>query len=167
MNKNMCRAFVEKFFLFFVILIFFIDIVGIALFEKPILQALTALYVVTLCSRSTVFLESTILLFFLCIGSFFQHGCFGFYMLYLLPQTYILWLLKNKIDVVPLVYYLLVIACLCIKFLIVEPYAHQTPISMPFIAASVGINLCVTYIFMRFFVHKDTRQPHKKYSPFI
>ena len=69
-GKAMIKSLVQKFFLFFAIFMFFIDIVGIALFEKPVLQVLLTFYLLTIARHSTAFLTTILLFFFLCLESF-------------------------------------------------------------------------------------------------
>lgn len=164
----MIKSLVQKFFLFFAIFMFFIDIVGIALFEKPVLQVLLTFYLLTIARHSTAFLTTILLFFFLCLESFFQHEGFGLPFFYVVPITILVFMLRKKIDVTPALYYGLIALCLWIKCMFIEPYMLHVTIGMPFIAATIWINWFVAYILLRFFLEKsNAAEPYKKYRTFI
>jgi hypothetical protein len=143
------KSYIEKYSFIFIIALFFVDIVTASFFEQPFVHGVLTLYIVLLLRKSTSIFMCSFPLALLALESFFLYSRFDITFIYLIPIIFLAIQAQQMFHVMQPVYYFFLLACLCTKFFIIEPYFLQVSVTLPFIMISIMMNMLVMFFFLK------------------
>ncbi len=111
---------IKRWYLYMIVLFTF-DITLSALFEQQIICSLLCFYAYALFSPIST-RQLSILIFLILSEQFLIFGNFGLPLLYLLPITIFVFKARQLFYIHTIAPYLILLACLCVQLLVIEPY---------------------------------------------
>ncbi len=126
-------------------LLFFIDLGGFSLFEKPLIYTLLCFYILQLC-RPMSWPRILYCLLLLSLNPLIHYGRFGLGLVYLIPATFIGIKMRHTLYDTVWQYYLLLAACILAQIGLIEYGILGLPISASYTISTILANLIVIWI---------------------